>query len=397
MASAKNSSARKDSYDIIVIGAGITGMVLGEQFSKDNKRVLLIESKDHLGGTSAAVCTDNSNFNNSLNFTPNSEENIELLTWFESILDQPLNVRVKDHQPKTYEGGEFKAFVGFGDRKFKTSNELSHWVCNEQLHMDTDTDQIREHFLNKHLGVSLLRSEVTSIEVEDDKVVSVTVNGDQRYFGEQFLVCLSPKILTELLPVDNTPHRLRQKLTKSPSWTCVQLNFQHKGQVTENEDLLFLMGNKTDFEPCVGRFFEPEGDTETGAETTQQSLWSSLVPRDLTEDSEFLGSVIRNMKKQIKRAFGNQVLEAVEDEKIIVHPEFLGQCKLDNKNTGFWPGLGNLYVASRMLGNQPTTLLGAIEAARKGLQTFGVLTPLEDSTDQLNTPQTNDLSPELGT
>lgn len=38
------------SYDAIIIGAGFAGAVIANQFAQDNKKVLLIEKKNHIGG-----------------------------------------------------------------------------------------------------------------------------------------------------------------------------------------------------------------------------------------------------------------------------------------------------------------------------------------------------------
>ena len=37
-------------YDIVIIGAGISGAVLAERYAKLNKKVLVIEKRDHIAG-----------------------------------------------------------------------------------------------------------------------------------------------------------------------------------------------------------------------------------------------------------------------------------------------------------------------------------------------------------
>ena len=37
-------------YDVIIIGAGFAGSVLARQFAEDNKKVLVVEKRDHIGG-----------------------------------------------------------------------------------------------------------------------------------------------------------------------------------------------------------------------------------------------------------------------------------------------------------------------------------------------------------
>ena len=38
-------------FDFIIIGAGLTGCILAEQLAHTGKRVLIIEKKQHIGGT----------------------------------------------------------------------------------------------------------------------------------------------------------------------------------------------------------------------------------------------------------------------------------------------------------------------------------------------------------
>lgn len=46
-------------YEVIIIGAGFAGSVIAERFSNDNKKVLLIEKKNHIGGNAYDYLDDN--------------------------------------------------------------------------------------------------------------------------------------------------------------------------------------------------------------------------------------------------------------------------------------------------------------------------------------------------
>ena len=37
-------------YDVIIVGAGFAGSVLAEKFASDNKKVLVIDKRNHIGG-----------------------------------------------------------------------------------------------------------------------------------------------------------------------------------------------------------------------------------------------------------------------------------------------------------------------------------------------------------
>ena len=37
-------------YDVIIVGAGFAGSVLAERFASNNKKVLVIDKRNHIGG-----------------------------------------------------------------------------------------------------------------------------------------------------------------------------------------------------------------------------------------------------------------------------------------------------------------------------------------------------------
>ena len=40
-----------EKYDVIIVGSGLSGFVLAEQFSsKQNKKILIIDKRNHIGG-----------------------------------------------------------------------------------------------------------------------------------------------------------------------------------------------------------------------------------------------------------------------------------------------------------------------------------------------------------
>ena len=44
-------------YDIVIIGAGISGATLAERYASSGKSVLVVEKRDHIGGN----CYDHEN------------------------------------------------------------------------------------------------------------------------------------------------------------------------------------------------------------------------------------------------------------------------------------------------------------------------------------------------
>ena len=47
-------------YDVIIVGAGFAGATLANKFANDNKKVLVIEKRPHIGGNMYEECRKNS-------------------------------------------------------------------------------------------------------------------------------------------------------------------------------------------------------------------------------------------------------------------------------------------------------------------------------------------------
>ena len=39
-----------ESYDALVVGSGLSGVVIAERFASQNKKVLIIDKREHIGG-----------------------------------------------------------------------------------------------------------------------------------------------------------------------------------------------------------------------------------------------------------------------------------------------------------------------------------------------------------
>ena len=45
-------------YDMIVVGAGLSGSVLARQLAESDRQILILEKRDHIGGNSFDVVND---------------------------------------------------------------------------------------------------------------------------------------------------------------------------------------------------------------------------------------------------------------------------------------------------------------------------------------------------
>jgi hypothetical protein len=297
----------------------------------------------------------------SLEFVADSTESRNLMGWLGQLLERHLfSEAEKPLEAQTFQSGKLMPFVGFGDKNFKSSDVLSQFNVSQELKLHLTPEEWIEALDDQFIGERLLNREVTDIETENDAVSAIVVNGSQKLTADTYVFALSPHRLAQWTPPTTIDSKTRQKIAKSITWTALQLHFQHPRAISTSSALHFLMGSKTDFEPCLGRWISRDDQ--------YFSTWLSLIPSDQTEDVEAAGAVIRNMKKQIKRAYP-EALEELLEEKIVVHPDWCGHMKLPSKWVSSIPDMRNLLLASRHL-SPMGHVLSDIEMAQKTLEAY---------------------------
>lgn len=355
-------------YDYAIIDSGVCGRLIAYELAKKSHSVVLLETREALGPQRVFVETSKGRLKGHLEVFPETNENRELLNWFGEVIHDNTTQKTYSQSPVTVESGKLVPFMGFGDKKFQSIDQVSYYNFNEVLPLSCSPeewilqlDEIAQ--VEKFSGV-----EVTSIEVEEDKIANVTINGDKTIFANNFVYCGSIKEFAELIPIEAIPAKVRQRIAKTRTWSTVSMHIEHNEPMTDNYSLHFLMGSKTDFEPCIGRFFEPS--SKDNNEKTQYSIWFSLVETELVEDPEHLGSVLRNMKRQIKRAYEN-LFDSVKNEKIVVDRESHAHFQLGLKSEMHIPSLNNLTLASSQLATN-IDFLGEIEMAQKTINSLSI-------------------------
>ena len=92
------------------------------------------------------------------------------------------------------------------------------------------------------------------------------------------------------------------------------------------------------------------------------SRWMTLVPEERGMDHEFIGQVIRHVKRQLKRPFP-KAFDTKPTERIFVLPQACGQLALKTKEVFRLPELPNLYLGNHALGGVGGAL-GSLEMAQ---------------------------------
>ena len=142
----------------------------------------------------------------------------------------------------------------------------------------------------------------------------------------------------------------RTRLAKATAWTAVTLELEHETPLVEDPGVQILSHGAKDFEPVVGRGFG------------RVSRWMTLVPGERGMEHEFIGQVIRHVKRQLKRPYPN-AFEGQVTERIFVLPQACGQLALKTKDVFRFPELPNLYLGNHALGGVGGAL-GSLEMAR---------------------------------
>lgn len=348
-------------YDSIVIGAGLAGLLVANQLESSGRKVALIEALDQLGGTSRPVQTLAGMIDYSLKFFPETEDSESMFQWLESVLGSTIEREIVDAPPVTYDEGKFKPFIGFGDQKVSTAAEIAQYSKARHYKLSTTPKDWVNQLTESFTGTVFPQSYVTKMQVDDDFVIEILINGSKRLSGREVIFAAAPQQLTKLLPDTHVPTRLRQKLLKGEFWTSINLDLIHASKITDSKAVHILKGANE--EPSVGLFNEPTQLAD--GRTVQVSQWTTLVDREITDDPEITASALKHIKRQIKRAY-EHCLDGLLKERIAVSPTSHGDLVGALSDDGHWPKVQNLWVISSLMDSEKN-VAGLIRQTRRTL------------------------------
>lgn len=379
---AQSRSLKSDEFDSLIIGGGLAGLIAAHQLEGTGRKVALIEGLDGLGGSCRPATTLAGTIDHGLKFFPDTEETRECLEWLGGILGEPIEFTPVEAAPINYDEGKFKPFIGFGDQKVATATEIDAYAHAKYLRLESSPKNWIPRLTETFTGSTVLQSYVTKMQVDDEFVIEVLINGAKRMSGREVLFCATPQQLLKLLPDTHVPTKLRQRLMKGEFWTSISLDLIHNGSVTESEAVHVLKGANE--EPCAGLFHKPL-KLEDGR-TAQLSQWLTFVPRDITNEPELVGAALKQIKRQVKRAY-EQSLEGLLQERIIVNPTSHGDLTGALAEDGKWPKLQNLWAISGFM-DPAKNLIGTMRQTRRTISSVAgdPLEPVEFSADLSESP-----------
>ena len=358
---AQSKTIRTTEYDSIVIGGGLSGLIVAHQLEGTGRKVALVEALDTLGGRCRPAKTVMGEIDSGLKFFPDTQETRDTLAWLSEVIGTEIAYEAIEAPAVTYDDGRFKPFVGWGDQKIATAHEVDAYAKEKYLRLASTPKDWVPKLVESFTGTLMMQSQVTKMQVDDEFVIEVVINGSKRISGREVIFCATPQQLTKLLPDTHQPTKARQKLVKGEFWTSANLDLIHNGQVTESAAVHVLKGANE--EPSVGLFHKPA--TLEDGRTVQLSQWVTLVPKDVTEEAEIVASAIKQIKRQVKRAYETS-LDGLIRERIVVSPISHGEVNGVFPEDGLWPKLQNLWVVSGFL-DPMKNVLGSIRQARRTL------------------------------
>lgn len=361
----------KKSYDCIIFGGGLSGLIAAKILSNKNKSFLIVEPSDKLGGRLSGWTINNQSLPSNLNLYSQNENNLKYFNWLESTLEE--NILDGQYQTNTFhfQDGGFKNFNGFGDKTPQALDQLNKFCFeSEKIKIKSyPADWISKLTKNLTEDHYLLNSEITKINFLDEKAISLEINGKTEVGFSEIIWATAPQKLLDVVPNEKIGATDAKKLKKHTNvFDAVILNLSHTDlkldqdpdfnkevlESIKNDNSVFcLYGSSLEFEPIVGHM------------NIDHSCWMSLIDSEQALDHEHLTKVIKNMKRQIKRAFPTFFESSDFKEKIILSESSYGQLLLKEDENGFLKSIPNLFCTSSLCSETSSGLLGTLDRTYK--------------------------------
>ena len=353
-----------DHYDVAIVGSDLSSLILAYLLSEEHDlKTILISAKQSLQDFRKDAVETPINVDETIDYYPATDHSRNSIDWLaETVLKQPLVSGAKESIPKTFESGEFKSFVGFGERKLKTIDAIEYYLQQQNLPLQLSPEEWVKLLLEKYNGEILHKSQPTQILLEEGKVKAIVLNETKRLEADRFIFCGSARDLLELVPQDDLPGRTRQKIAKSKLYHRLNMQLTFSEVFDHHPEIHILMGTKDDFEPVVDQFHLTTNDQ---GEQQLSSSWTYLLNSDEYEDPELMTAVVKYIKRQIKRAYPES-FEILSGESISVVRDCYGHVGLDSTKI---KGMDNFYVGSPQMG-EGQSLQAQISSAQKVYEEF---------------------------
>jgi|GEM_PF-2998606 len=221
-----------------------------------------------------------------------------------SSLPEPVSVA---GPPLTFGKGKFKSFQGFGAAKVEAADEYLRY-CKECFSFADQPEALLKELHRDIEDCIFSVPKVTDLTFDGHQITEIRVNGSQSVKGKNFVFFNHLSWLLETLAKVETS--LSVGLKKMKWFSTVHINYFHPiiGEDLECNTPYLLMGSKE--LPCLG-YFRQAGENQA------LSQWETYIPAELTMDSETTGFAVKEIKKQVKRAFASSFGPTTAEQIVI--------------------------------------------------------------------------------
>lgn len=365
--------ARK-KYDYVIIGGGLTGLICTHALVNAGKKVALVEAQAHLGGISQVKRSPFGPMPILMNKITKTETCIEdVQRWASKVYPQENPISEYLMGTKTYDSGKFKDFVGFGKRAPEFVEIIQAYTNTYKIEFSEDLSTIVEKIesqLQSHDSCDLfLNSFCTNLKIsEDSRIELAEINSSKLLEASEYIFSAPLSNLEDINP-EVLSSKNKQALAKQDQWTSVFVEMLHQTEQAPTENDYILMAGTDKAVPCYGYFNEPTNFQGEQEDSYQVSQWISFVESNLTNDMEFTGNLVREIKKQVKRAHP-EAYDSMCFERISLYPNSHGLASL--KLEAFTqPNISNLRLVGKEV-DSVNSPLGRIQTAVKLLDELDV-------------------------
>lgn len=314
-------------YDHILIGYNLTSLAFAAKLAEQNLKFCILDSK-HIGSSlfknvPSAGCAVYSR-------APYAACNPEIFANTNHGFFDPATP--VESTPLTFDKGEFRSLLGFGDTKMEAMDAVLPFCKPNSVQVELIPEAFWQSIQSAIEPRLFLDQQITEVHFTDEQVTHITLNGTTRLDGGKFYFFDHFEFLID--QIGSKVKKVASQFAKAQLYSSIALIVHHKTPPAKFEvnSLYLLKGSK--MQACLGMFTSHNGQLI--------SRWESFFPKDLTPDSETTGACLKEIKKQVKRAFSAD--DSLPDpEHIVIHNSVYADLEKSDIKNGKVNNFNNLY------------------------------------------------------